>query len=515
MGKLQKALAETRAEYQSLRGAINNADLDLAAAAFDKASAAARQLGIILEKPVALIERDFNLALAEAGAQLRQLDIELRNSTGQEQKYANELRAVNLELIDQAQRLDNASLQQAIYSNELNRASLAVSDQQRRLADASLQQGIYRDELLRTELAITDLRQRLADGTLQSKLYWQEIARTNLELQDQQQRLNSTSVQWATYANEVARAALALQDQRQRIGDLRLQNDLFNQSIEKGRLDLQQQQVTLSLLGDTYRNGTISLREYADGLGQLNERLLSTEQLLVRQQLAGQDEVDLLKKKRAALDLLIDRYRAAGGEGTAAFRKTAEALGANATQIDLAVAQYGSYADAVAERNEAIKKSILDASGTFVTEFSQAFAQGKNVLSSFANFFTNILNSIAQQLIQQQIAKPIASLLGSFIGNLIPGLATGGTASANQPYIVGEQGPELFVPGRTGTVVPNATLSATSAATDGQGGSLSVNFTINAIDTQTGVQFLLQNKPVITGIISDAYNRRGRRGPLD
>jgi hypothetical protein len=37
----------------------------------------------------------------------------------------------------------------------------------------------------------------------------------------------------------------------------------------------------------------------------------------------------------------------------------------------------------------------------------------------------------------------------------IPGLATGGPASAGRPYLVGERGPELFVPGSNGGIVPN------------------------------------------------------------
>jgi hypothetical protein len=40
----------------------------------------------------------------------------------------------------------------------------------------------------------------------------------------------------------------------------------------------------------------------------------------------------------------------------------------------------------------------------------------------------------------------------------IPMLATGGLASANQPYIVGERGPELFVPSGNGRVIPNNKL---------------------------------------------------------
>ncbi|MDQ2622562.1 MAG: hypothetical protein M3Y45_05925 [Actinomycetota bacterium] len=42
----------------------------------------------------------------------------------------------------------------------------------------------------------------------------------------------------------------------------------------------------------------------------------------------------------------------------------------------------------------------------------------------------------------------------------IPQLARGGTARAGMPHIVGERGPELFVPGRTGTVVPNGQFGA-------------------------------------------------------
>jgi hypothetical protein len=37
----------------------------------------------------------------------------------------------------------------------------------------------------------------------------------------------------------------------------------------------------------------------------------------------------------------------------------------------------------------------------------------------------------------------------------IPGAQHGGHILAGAPYIVGERGPELFVPDRSGTVVPN------------------------------------------------------------
>ena len=106
------------------------------------------------------------------------------------------------------------------------------------------------------------------------------------------------------------------------------------------------------------------------------------------------------------------------------------------------------------------------------------------------------------------------SMLGGFgllagAGMLLGGfLADGGPARAGTPYIVGERGPELFVPNSSGRVVANEELNM------GNQGDLNVNFTINAIDTQQGVEFLLQNKRVITGVVQEAYRRRGTSGPL-
>ena len=58
----------------------------------------------------------------------------------------------------------------------------------------------------------------------------------------------------------------------------------------------------------------------------------------------------------------------------------------------------------------------------------------------------------------------------------IPMLATGGLANANNPYIVGERGPELFVPSGNGRVIPNNKLG-------GGGGNIYINVS-GAIDQE-------------------------------
>jgi hypothetical protein len=61
------------------------------------------------------------------------------------------------------------------------------------------------------------------------------------------------------------------------------------------------------------------------------------------------------------------------------------------------------------------------------------------------------------------------SFISDAVRAVIPGRASGGPISANQPYVVGERGPEIIVPGSSGTVIPNNKL----------GGS-NINITINA-----------------------------------
>ena len=77
--------------------------------------------------------------------------------------------------------------------------------------------------------------------------------------------------------------------------------------------------------------------------------------------------------------------------------------------------------------------------------------------------------------------------------------ATGG----NMGYVVGEQGPELFMPERPGTIVP---ADDTAAA---MGGNTNVTFSINAIDASGVEEVLAQQQGNIIGMIRTAANSYG------
>lgn len=76
-------------------------------------------------------------------------------------------------------------------------------------------------------------------------------------------------------------------------------------------------------------------------------------------------------------------------------------------------------------------------------------------------------------------------------------------AGGNTAFMVGEQGPEMFVPDRPGTIVPaDETASA-------QQGPVNVNFSINAVDAAGIEELLMTQQGNIIGMIRTAANSHG------
>jgi hypothetical protein len=74
--------------------------------------------------------------------------------------------------------------------------------------------------------------------------------------------------------------------------------------------------------------------------------------------------------------------------------------------------------------------------------------------------------------------NPLVQGIGTVIDKVFGGFkAAGGPVTSGTSYIVGEQGPELFTPGRNGSIAPNYAL--------GGGGGSVINLTVNgAIDPE-------------------------------
>lgn len=70
---------------------------------------------------------------------------------------------------------------------------------------------------------------------------------------------------------------------------------------------------------------------------------------------------------------------------------------------------------------------------------------------------------------------------GTATAGSIAGMASGGPVDKNTPYIVGEVGPELFVPATDGVIVPNSQMGGSMAG----GSNNTYNFTVNVPNANT------------------------------
>jgi lambda family phage tail tape measure protein len=127
---------------------------------------------------------------------------------------------------------------------------------------------------------------------------------------------------------------------------------------------------------------------------------------------------------------------------------------------------------------------------------------------SFSDLARSIISDLLKIYVKYQETQLFSALGDAYKGaggaqgllagaKSLLGFADGGDPPVGVPSIVGENGPELFIPKTAGTVIPNSALSGMG------GGGQTINYNgpfvqnLSAIDTQSGVQFLTQNKNVI------------------
>jgi len=92
---------------------------------------------------------------------------------------------------------------------------------------------------------------------------------------------------------------------------------------------------------------------------------------------------------------------------------------------------------------------------------ARAVVSGK---TSMTDFVSSVLSSLDQIAARQYVTQPLENVLSQVASSLLPvggARAAGGPVEAGSAYLVGENGPELFVPGASGAIQPNARPSIT------------------------------------------------------
>tara|TARA_R100000908_G_C3756186_1_gene150826 strand:+ start:4481 stop:6529 length:2049 start_codon:yes stop_codon:yes gene_type:complete len=128
-------------------------------------------------------------------------------------------------------------------------------------------------------------------------------------------------------------------------------------------------------------------------------------------------------------------------------------------------------------KTQAVKDTLtgfaLDVGFAFSDAFAQMAVSGELSLKNLGNLFFDLLKAMAKMVIQALIMTAIFSALGvapaggAFAGQGMSGFkqtmlgmmggsfANGGQPPLGKVSLVGEQGPELFVPSQKGTIIPN------------------------------------------------------------
>lgn len=131
----------------------------------------------------------------------------------------------------------------------------------------------------------------------------------------------------------------------------------------------------------------------------------------------------------------------------------------------------------LAEQQKEIANTVKSA---FSSAFMSMVDGTKSVKDAFKDMARNIIMKLYEIYVVEQLVNSITGAFAKAFpsaGKALGFMAAGGTMQANRPYIVGERGPELMVPGRSSAIIPNDKL--------GGGGGIVVNQTINI---STGVQ---------------------------
>ena len=238
-------------------------------------------------------------------------------------------------------------------------------------------------------------------------------------------------------------------------------------------------------------------------------------------------------EKRAIVDL--EKLRASLisklGEGPVAQKKIQEILLRNIeTRHEIArleVEQIERF-----ERLSGVANGVGSAFEQAGKKITDALIEGRVETLNFKDILRALLidiqKTIVQVLILDRVKKAItqgietgglSGLLkvftggGTTTGTTLPGTATGGAVQSNNPRIVGERGPELFVPRTAGSITPS---SLTPGAMTGTGGGVTItqnlNFALGVTNTvRTEIANLLPTIQQSTiSAVADAKIRGGK-----
>jgi len=238
-----------------------------------------------------------------------------------------------------------------------------------------------------------------------------------------------------------------------------------------------------------------------------------------------EDAAEEAKKQQEIQDELAAKLRQ-GEQAIQKFRDsftgqilTTDELNEKQSELNALLSKYPELAEAIAKAQDDLDKAFSKNEGlnnfidnlaraqkTLSEDLANALLEGEKPLEAFKDFFKSIISQILADILRLMIIQPIlSSIFGAFGlpitfgpgGSITRKKAVGGPVMKDTPYIVGERGPEMFVPNQAGSIMRNDQM--------GMGGAVTYN--INAVDARS-FQQLVASDPEFIFSVTEAGRRR-------
>ncbi len=256
--------------------------------------------------------------------------------------------------------------------------------------------------------------------------------------------------------------------------------------------------------------GLIEPDPVVETIEEINQAFLNSQQLVLayihtlkhNTQLTTEQQ-DEIKKK------LLEEIKIRDEASKKIIKYNAENANSTVESTNVIKAAIDGYLTALGSVEERLSKAATGSMKKFEDTIVDGLKNGKLEFKAFADYVIEQLLRIA---IQEAILAPLKDAFGSFFdfgGNKkVEPKAMGGAVTAGSPYLVGEKGPELFMPNSSGQIITNENLQQQQSMQ----AAPTVNFNISTVDAAGFDQLLASRKGLITSIINNAMNNQGKMG---
>jgi hypothetical protein len=424
-------------------------------------------LGAPVPPPARRIVKEAPNKEAEAAAK-KEIETQIRVMTLREQDKERQIR-----------EFEELREYQKKYAEEQERDQQRLSDQAAR--DMALRER-DRERQVRELQELLDYQKQIREELQKQNAVVAERRAQDMERQQRERQ------EFIEYLGNQKKQEVAVENEQSAANEKLRRERLMVELSEKARfMRAQEVQLAQEVLAVRFR--------HADAIKKINENenlgAAAREKALNEQLHLSQQEMDLAQQRFE----LMNRTRTGsflGGFEEAMYQSVNNAMSAFKAGQQTFEVLMNSMEGAITRFVQTGKLSFKDLARSIISDIIaiQMRAQISRLFSVFGS--TGVPLTTGPNLVQQELGPSF----NQYLSGALP-QAEGGPVSGGLPYMVGERGPELFVPQRSGAIVPTHQLAGM------MGGGQTINYNgpfiqqMSAIDTQSGVQFLAQNKQAV------------------